>query len=163
MWGAIVDDRQGPLVQLQLGKDAHGRRKGTGLNGEKYVSQILRGPLKAFYDEVCMERGDSVLVVEDGHPAHRSMTTNQAREQLGICNLPHPPSSPDLNPIEPLWDVLKHHIGKIPGSYHSLDTLWEAAQKVWREFMEDDIHKHTSKMVDRVAAVWAAKSWHTKF
>ena len=107
--------------------------------------------------------GDSVLVVEDDHPAHRSMTTNQAREQLGIHNLPHPPSSPDLNPIEPLWNVLKHRIGKIPGSYRSLDTLWEAAQKVWREFTEDDIRQHTSKMVDRVAAVRAAKGWHTKF
>ena len=152
-----------PWCSCSWGEDAQGQRKGAGLNGEKYVSQILRGPLKAFYDEVCMERGDSVLVVEDGHPAHQSMTTNQAREQLGIRNLPHPPSSPDLNPIEPLWDVLKHHIGKIPGSYCSLDTLWEATQKVWREFMEDDICQHTSKMVDRVAAIQAAKGWHTKF
>jgi hypothetical protein len=103
------------------------------------------------------------LVVEDGAPGHTSKLVTRAQENLGIRKLVHPPKSPDLNPIEPLWYLLKNRIADIPGSGNTLDNLWEAAQKVWDDITLEDIQKHTGRMKDRVEAVKQAKGWHTKF
>ena len=74
-----------------------------------------------------------MLVVKDGAPCHRSAVAKNVQCELGITNLEHPPSSPDLNPIEPLWLILKNHVGDIPKSQNSLDGLWAAVQQVWDE------------------------------
>ncbi|KIM91810.1 hypothetical protein PILCRDRAFT_57472 [Piloderma croceum F 1598] len=104
-----------------------------------------------------------MLVVEDGAPGHTSKVASQAQSELGIKKLPHPPKSPDLNPIEPLWYVLKTRIADIRGSGNSLDNLWEAAKKVWDEFTPEEIKKYTATMDDRVWAIKDAEGWHTKY
>ncbi len=67
-----------------------------------------------------------MLVVEDGAPAHTSQVAEAAQNCLGICSLTHPPNSPDLNPIEPPWKLLKTHMGHRWGAHESLDALWQA-------------------------------------
>ena len=137
--------------------------EGRGLNGSKYVTQVLKGPLKEFVKEMEREREHSMLIVEDGAPGHTSKLASQARSELGINKLPHPPKSPDLNPIEPLWYVLKTRIADICGSGNSLDNLWEAAKKVWDEFTPEEIKKYTATIDDRVRAIKDAEGWHTKY
>ena len=83
--------------------------------------------------------------------------------ELRITNLEHPPSLLDLNPIEPLWLILKTRVADIPGSRNSLDGLWAAVQQVWEELSIEDVRKHTSRMQDRVDEVMKAKGWHTSF
>jgi hypothetical protein len=148
----------------EMGEAENPKRKGgQGMNGPKYVTQVLQGPLKDFVEEMEGERGHSMLVVEDGAPGHRSKLTKNARSKLGIIQLTHPPNSPDLNPIEPLWYLLKNRIADIPGSANTLDKLWEVAQKVWEEITPEEIRKFTGTMSDRVEAVAKAKGWHTKY
>ena len=123
-----------------------GKKKGGGLNGPWYVDQILNGPLKDFLDEIEEEEGREVLVVKDRAPCHQSAVAKNICNELRITNLEHPPSSPDLNPIEPLWLILKTHVADIPGSWNSLDGLWAAVQQVWEEQSIEDVRKHTSRM-----------------
>ena len=104
-----------------------------------------------------------MLVVEDGAPAHTSHLIKSAWLKLGIIPLTHPPSSPDLNPIKPLWLLLKNCVADTPGASNSLENLWLAAQHAWEEITEEEIQRHTRKMPERVAQVQAAKGWHTRF
>jgi hypothetical protein len=76
---------------------------------------------------------------------------------LGLKQIEHPPDSPDLNPIKPLWNVLKNCVADIPGSHNSLDKLWAACQEVWDGITVDEINAHTGKMDDCVVTVKAAK------
>ena len=166
VWAAITHNHKGPIVRLDLVPEittGKGKKKGGGLNGQRYVDQILEGPLKQFSMEV--ERGSEYFfeIVEDGAPSHRSVVANRARTELGITSLTHPPSSPDLNPIEPLWLLLKNKVADIPGSANSLDALWSAVQCAWGDITLEDIRKHTGKMDDRVEAVKKAEGWHTRF
>lgn len=69
-----------------------------------------------FVSEMKEMKGSGVSMVEDGVPSHRSVIARKARSELGINSLTHPPSSPDLNPIEPLWFKLKNRVADIPGS-----------------------------------------------
>jgi hypothetical protein len=79
------------------------KRKGRGLNGGKYVAQVLKGLLKDFVEELEVERGHSILVVDDGAPGHTSKVASKAQSELNLKKLTHPPKSPHLNPIKPLW------------------------------------------------------------
>ena len=78
-------------------------------------------------------------MVEDGALAHTSHVAKVAQTQLGIHTLTHLLNSPNLNPIEPIWKILKDHIAQIPGSHNSLSQLWTIAQCVWKELMIEEI------------------------
>ncbi len=164
-WGCITLHSTGPLVTLDLPMvtDKNGRRKRAGFNQQRYVAQILSGPLKDFWVEREEALGQDVLIVEDGASAHRFGFTNKAHATLGIQQLPHPASSPDLNPIEPLWNVVKERIWGIPGAHSSISKLTAAVHQVWGELTAEDVEKHTLSMQARVDAVKAANGWHTRF
>ena len=55
-----------------------GEKKGGGLDGLKYVKQVLQGPLKDFVAEMKVERGPNILVLEDGAPSHHSKVAAKA-------------------------------------------------------------------------------------
>jgi transposase len=164
--GCIAHARKGLLVRvIPAAMDEKGRKQrgAGGMTGEDYVEQVLKGPLIDFYRSLEAERGRKMYLVEDGSGPHRRKLTQAAREELGIKSLPHPPSSPDLNPIEPLWLLLKNRVADIPGSGNSLDNLWAAAQKAWDSITDEEVAKHTSKMDARVQEVKKAKGYYTKF
>ena len=151
VWACVTHNRKGPIIRLNLVPEVTtttGKKKGGGLNGPRYVDQILDGPLKDFLDEIEEEEDREVLVVEDGAPCHQSAVAKNVHNELRITNLEHPPSLPDLNPIEPLWLILKTCVADILGLQNSLDGLWAAVQQVWEELSIEDVRKHTSRMQD---------------
>jgi transposase len=162
LWGCIAYNKKGPLVRLEL-PEMVGEKRGSGLNGAKYVEQVIMGPLKEFVEELKKERGGDIFVVEDGAPAHTSRVAKIARNEIGIKTMTHPPRSPDLNPIEPLWRTLKARVAKAAESRSTVEKLWKVAQHVWDEISVEDINSYTSTMDDRVKAVKKAKGWHTGF
>lgn len=168
VWATIANNKPGPIVCLRTTPEAvdeKGKKKGGGINGERYVEQVLEGPMKDWIASMEKERGRTMYMVEDGAPAHTSVVAKRARARLGIKNIiiTHSPNSPDLSPIEPLWLVVKNRVADIPGSGNTLDKLWAAIKEVWENLSEEDICKHTSQMHARVEAVRAANGYHTRF
>ena len=142
--------------------DEKGKKRSGGITGTQSACQVLEGPMAAWVAKMESQIGQEILVVEDGAPAHMSVAAKKACIHLGIKNLTHPPSSPDLNPIKPLRLVLKNQVADIPGSANSLDNLWATIQKVWGELSEAEILKHTGRMQDCVKAVQKAKGYQTE-
>ncbi|KAF5312015.1 hypothetical protein D9619_003841 [Psilocybe cf. subviscida] len=166
VWACITHNRKGPIIRIKTVPqltDENGKKKGGGLNAERYAKQIVSGPLKRFWASVEKDTGPGVCVVEDGAPCHRGIPAKTAKIKAGFPIMDHPPSSPDLNPIEPLWLLLKNCVADIPGSGNSVDALWAAIQKVWDGITVADIQKYTGKMEDRVEAVSEADGWQTRF
>jgi transposase len=141
----------------------NGRWTGGGFNSEAYVMQVLNGPLKQFIAHMEEVKGHKMLVVEDGAPAHRGKPAKKARHELGIKQIPHPPNSPDLNPIEPLWMLLKRRTYETPGARRNLEALWNAAHAAWKSITADEINQHTGKMPSRIVALFKSKGLPTKF
>jgi hypothetical protein len=166
VWGAISHGHKGPLIRLDMDPPAltsTGKKKGGGLSSQSYASQVLEGPLKDFISCMEKEKGLEMLVVEDGAPPHRGQAAKLARKRLGIHSLPHPPNSPDLNPIEPIWRMLKNRVYNTPGSRQSLEHLWAITQSTWDSITVEEVNQHTGKMCARVAAVAKAKGLQTQF
>ncbi len=68
----------------------------------------------------------------------------------------HPTQSPDLNPIENLWDELDHRVHERPIS--SIPELRERLQEEWAKLSLEYIQKLISSMPKRMQTVTATPS-----
>jgi transposase len=136
-----------------------GRRKGL-----DYVDIILGGPLWDFYVERYDEVG-ATLVMEDGAPVHRALAkvAQRFRTPNFMETIPHPPQSPDLNPIEHVWKRLKVLVNRRPTRPRNPEELWIALQEEWLNIDIDFINSLIDSMPRRVKAVYEAKGKSTKY
>jgi hypothetical protein len=81
-----------------------------------------------------------------------------------------PPYSPDLNPIENLWSIVKraiftHHpeLSGMPKNNTSKQRLCEAAVEAWEDIREEVLDHLCQSMMRRLEAVIAANGWYTKY
>ncbi|KAJ4444645.1 hypothetical protein ANN_06441 [Periplaneta americana] len=71
--------------------------------------------------------------------------------------------SPDLNPIEHLWDELRRRLRSRDMLPTSIVQLSAMLQEQWRHIPMDILHKPVESMPDRVTAVIATRSDSTTF
>jgi transposase len=76
----------------------------------------------------------------------------QAKTRLGIKWEANPPQSPDLNPIETIWRLVKQR-SKNRGLILDPDVLRRCIEEGWDKITMDEINKAVSTMPDRVTAV----------
>lgn len=157
VWGCIMRGRKGPLVVLE-----YPGGKGGGMNSKRYQEQVLEGVLRDFYDEMKAERG-RVIFQQDGAASHTSKSTMAWFSRENIPLLFHPPNSPDLNPIEPVWHELKQLIRALPHPPNTVEQLKAAIRKAWDDLKIEDIDKHVKSMPERVRAVAKARGGHTRY
>jgi transposase len=157
VWGCIMQDRKGPIVALE-----YPGGKGGGMNSKRYREQVLEGPFWDFYTQMNEERGLAVFQ-QDGASMHTSKTTRAWLARHDVSVFPHPSSSPDMNPIEPVWWELKKAIKSLPVLPSSVDQLRQAVVTAWEALDIEHINKHTRSMPDRVQAILSAKGGHTPY
>jgi transposase len=157
VWGCIMRGKKGPLVVLE-----YPGGKGGGMTAKRYVEQVLEGKLQQFYEEMRLER-DGVVFQHDGAPSHRAKLTKKWLHDHDIPLFPHPPSSPDINPIECIWHELKKRVRARRHSPTSTEGLIAAVKEAWDAIPIEDIDKYVNRMDDIVNAVLKAKGGHTKY
>ncbi len=85
----------------------------------------------------------------------------QMLEDLGVRLLPWPSRSPDLNPIEHVWDILGRRMqSRAPGN---LNQLFEALQEEWDAIPQEDLDRLIQSMPRRVGMVISKRGSHTKY
>ena len=117
---------------------------------------------------------EGMFFIQDNAPVHKAhlvqeWLTNWAYEN-GVEVIDWPPYSPDLNPIENLWKLLKNAIcdkfpelSDMPKNQNSLSRLENAAKECWMELRKEVLEAEIRSMPDRLQAVIAAKGWYTKY
>ena len=105
-----------------------------------------------------MEQG--LILMEDGAPVHRCNIANQWRKERGIDVLCWPSQSPDLNPIENLWMIMKRkvqqHRSRV-GKFKNVEEHKACLQKVWDEMNPEDWNKLIASMPKRIKMVIKSK------
>jgi transposase len=82
----------------------------------------------------------------------------------GIIPIFWPAFSPDLSPIEALWDRMKDILTELdPEVHRNYKRLRAAVQQAWERITDAEIKDEIHKMHDRCVAVIAANGWNTKF
>ncbi|KAI4874379.1 hypothetical protein NFI96_001116 [Prochilodus magdalenae] len=65
----------------------------------------------------------------------------QFLENEGIDSIDWPPGSPDLNPIEPLWDIMFRAIRRHQVALQAVQELSDALVQIWEEIPQDTIRR----------------------
>jgi len=81
------------------------------MNAKKYI-EVLSTRLKPQIHE--WFGGSQCIFQQDSAPCHTTKKVHDWMKNNGVKLLPWPDNSPDMNPIESLWDVLKDEIHEVP-------------------------------------------------
>jgi hypothetical protein len=78
-------------------------------------------------------------------------------------SVPWPAMSPDLNPIEHIWDMLGLHIQAREPPVQNIRQLEAALHREWQQLSQQDIQRLTGGMRRRVEAVIQACGGYTRY
>ncbi|UYV64517.1 hypothetical protein LAZ67_3001074 [Cordylochernes scorpioides] len=133
VWGAIAFDSRSPLLRIQ----------GT-MTAQRYVDDVLR-PVTLPY----LQGVPNALYQQDNARPHTARISQQALQDVQM--LPWPPYSPDLSPIEHVWDIIGRRLHAWP-QLRSEDELWQMVEREWRAIPQDAIRTLIDSLPRRVAA-----------
>lgn len=89
-------------------------------------------------------------MVEDEAPCHSRKLGREAQTKLEISSLVHPPTSPDLNPIQSVRHLLKTKVSQLRTWATNLDMLLEQVQACWVDIDQGYIDKLIDDMPVKV-------------
>ena len=67
-----------------------------------------------------------------------------------VSLLPWPARSPDMSPIEHIWDMVGRRLIRQGPPAPTLDTLWTRIQTAWRDIPQEDIRSLFGSMSRRI-------------
>jgi hypothetical protein len=101
--------------------------------------------------------------MEDGAPIHRAKIATERRGAKGINKMSWPAQSPDLNPIENLWSMMKKRVNAVCPHAKNQQVMELVLESVWREFTSETINKLIDSMPKRVSDVIKARGGLIKY
>jgi transposase len=104
-----------------------------------------------------------MVLMQDGAPGHSAEYTRQELQDRNITVINWPAYSPDLNPIETLWNEMKDTLQKDYPAKMTYDQLQAAVKEVWDAIPEDRIRELIRSMRQRCEAGIAANGLFTKY
>ncbi|UYV73054.1 hypothetical protein LAZ67_10001682 [Cordylochernes scorpioides] len=116
-WAGISSSRRTPL---------HIFSGGT-LTAQRYRDEILEPYLRPYRDQI----GHNLIFMDDNARPHRARPVNEYLQSEDIRRMDWPARSPDLNPIEHVWDALGRRIGARHPSPRTLVELRTALLEEW--------------------------------
>jgi hypothetical protein len=102
--------------------------------------------------------------VQDNASGHAVKDTLVYLASFGLRPIYWPANSPDLNPIEDIWEKMKDYIEEHNLEIHrSCPKLRAAVIEAWNAIVHEDILDLIKSMPDRCRAVIAGEGWHTEY
>lgn len=101
--------------------------------------------------------------MDDNNPAHRAKTVTARLQEAGVPHMLWPAKSPDLNPIEHVWDQLKRRLDDRTPRPSDLAELRAALVEEWNAWPQNNIVSLVMSMQRRCQAVIDAKGGNTRY
>ena len=140
VWGAICEDF---CVLVFLDEV---------VNAPNYIETLKKHLLPHIAEH---GKPEDYLFMQDNAPAHRASETRRWLSDNKIAVLPWPPYSPDLNPIENLWAIMKRRIES--NCFHTKEDVTNEILRVWEELAEDMLLRLVASFPSRLDKCEAAK------
>jgi len=150
MWGCMMWNGVGYATKID-GK----------MDGDLYVS-ILEEDLQESLRYYGLTP-DEITFQQDNDPKHNCGKAKNWFENHQFKVLLWPAQSPDLNPIEHLWDHLKRSLASYETPAGGMIELWERVEKEWEAIDASVCQNLIESMPRRMAALVKAKGGYIKY
>ena len=121
---------------------------GVKLDSKGYCS-FLQEHLLPWFSEKSEEERKTFVFQQDNAPSHASKDCGIEGANL----MAWPSQSPDLNPIEHYWSILKKKVYGSGRQFNSSDELWTAVEAASRRILPSQVEKLTASMDNRLYKV----------
>lgn len=129
--------------------------------GNIYIfRENMTGPLfSTILDECLLESANLAvpkqwILQQDNDPKHRSRVARMWLDEHNVKCMDWPPNSPDLNPIENVWAVLKDRVAsRTPGNLDELEWIirqeWSAFTREYAALLVRSMPGRLKQVIDR--------------
>lgn len=149
VWGCFSASGFGEIICFQRNLDAE-------FMCHIYEKGLLSSARRLFGDENL-----DWILQEDNDPKHRSKLAKAWKARNDITELPWPSMSPDQNPIENVWKVMKINISK--KKIRTVRGFREELRKEWRNLPDKLAKNLVESMERRVASLIHANGDYTLY
>jgi hypothetical protein len=138
---------------------------GKGIDSWRYIKYVDR-PILWPTCKKLLEEDPEFVLMEDNAPGHDCWYTKSEREKAGItAKVDWPPNSPDFNPIEQIWMLMKSRIQTRRGAERvtTLSRMKKDLQEEWDRITIEEINKEISRLptvMARCIAVNGGNNFH---
>lgn len=146
VWGAINNAGRSQLVRVQ-----------GNMTAQRYVQDIVQPHVFPL-----MVAPRAVFQQDNARP-HTARLTTAFLTANNINTLPWPSLSPDLNPIEHIWDELDRRLRARANAPATPNELFIALQAEWAAIPQQRISHIIASMPRRCRATIAARGGHTRY
>lgn len=87
-----------------------------------------------------------MIWMDDGAAYHTSKFTTKFCREVGLLRMIWPAQSPDLNPIENLWRLIKIRISDRRHRIRTVEEMKDAIKEEWEGLTEEDFCKYIESM-----------------
>jgi transposase len=154
VWGGIgLNVKLCPVIFLNLDPG-----RSNGITAARYIDQVLRPHVVPHF-----ARHQNKTFQQDNARAHTARATRDFLQQNNVNVMNWPALSPDLNPIEHLWDEIQRRLNEEQPSPTTAAELSVAFQRVWALIPMAFINRLVNSMYRRCAAVINAGGGDTRY
>ena len=149
VWGGICLQGRTDLVVLQQGT----------MTAQRYRNEVLQPIVRPFAGAI----GDNFILMQDNARPHTARATMAYLESESIEVMDWPSCSPDLNPIEHIWDYLGRRVRSSLNPPMNIQQLIAALQQEWTQIPQDVIVRCIRSMQNRCRECIQARGGHTHY
>ncbi|GFY05687.1 transposable element Tc1 transposase [Trichonephila clavipes] len=116
------------------------------MTDQRYIDEVLLPHVRLFRGAV----SDKFAFMDDNATSHRTLAVQDCLDSEGIQRLAWPARSPDLNPIENVWDALGRQVAGRNYPPTNNNTLIRALTEEWDKLPQQLLDNVVQSMVRRV-------------
>ncbi|RXN19208.1 Transposable element Tcb1 [Labeo rohita] len=148
VWAGITSQRKTDLVIV---------------HGSVTARSYLRDIIEPIIIPQFRQHTPNFLFMDDNAPPHRGRIVTARLQEVGVPHMIWPSVSPDLNPIEHIWDQLKQRLDDRTPPPRDLAELRVALVEKWNALPQNNIMRLVRSMRRRCQAVIAANGGNTRY
>jgi hypothetical protein len=149
VWGGISMEAPTELVVVN----------GGAMTADRYIRDILEPHVVPFAPFI----GNDFMLMHDNARPHVAQIVNEYLDTIEIHRIIWPARSPDLNPIEHVWDMVGRRVKARISAPANLRDLSAAVIQEWEEIDQDVIQHLFEGMPRRMEAVIQARGGNIRY
>ncbi|GFT02673.1 transposable element Tcb2 transposase [Trichonephila clavipes] len=126
------------------------------MTGQRYIDEVLLPHVRLFRGAV----GDKFVFMDDNATCHQTLAVQDCLDSEGIQLLVGPARSPDLNPIENVWDAFRRQVAGRNYPPTNKSTLIRALTEEWDKLPQQLLDNVGQKKAGKVSKTTYALDAH---